>query len=119
MSSKIVLLAEDDEGIIQVVKMILENEGYTVLTAENEKEVMKILQKEVPGLVLLDVSLGGSNGGDIAKKIKQSEKTQKLPVVIVSANSETKEIAAASGADGFLLKPFDIDILISTVKKYC
>ncbi len=119
MNEKKVLLAEDDDGIIQVVTMILENEGYTVLTAENEKEVMQLLEKDLPGLVLLDVGLGGSNGGEIAKKIKHSEKTRDLPVLIVSANSETQEIATASGADGFLLKPFDIDILINTVKKYC
>lgn len=115
---KYILVAEDDDGIIQVVKLILESEGYSIKVARNEKEVRNLIGKRKPTVLLLDVSLGGSDGGILAKDIKMSEETKDIPVIIASANTETKSIAEKSQADGFLLKPFDIDTLLQTVKKY-
>lgn len=115
---KYILLAEDDEGIIQVVTMILENEGYTVRVATNEKEVQEALKRETPSLLLLDVSLGGTDGGALAASLKNQDETKNVPVIISSANTQTKEIAEKAKADGFLLKPFDIETLLTVVKKY-
>ena len=115
---KKILLAEDDERIVQVVKLILENEGYTILTARNAKEVHDVLSHEQPQLLLLDISLGGSDGSVLAKELKKDPATQSLPIVIASANSDTEVIAKESGADNFLLKPFEIDTLLSLVRQY-
>lgn len=113
-----ILLGEDDHSIADIVKLILEGEGYTVVHASDAKMVLAGAAEEKPKLILLDIGLAGSNGGDVAKKLKQREETAKIPVVMLSANSETEAIAKKAGADGFLLKPFDLDVLVKTVREY-
>lgn len=109
-----ILVGEDDESIATVVTMILSENGHTVIHASDEKSFLKNLSQE-PQLVLLDISLNGANGGAIAKKMKRDPKVSRIPIIIVSANGDTKEIAKKSGADGFLLKPFDLDQLLDVV----
>lgn len=115
---KKVLVVEDDRAIVEVVKIILETEGYTVLTADNEDDTYKIIEEEMPHIVLLDIWLGGHNGGGIAKTLKGATETKHIPVIMTSANNETEKIATMSGADGFLLKPFTINQLLETVKRH-
>jgi DNA-binding response OmpR family regulator len=115
---KKVLVAEDDKAIIEVVKIILENEGYEVFTADQGETVHKTISEEQPDVVLLDIWLYGEDGGQIAKKIKTTSGTKDIPVVLMSANNETEKITKDVGADDFLLKPFNIDDLLYIVRKY-
>ncbi len=112
-----ILLAEDDEAIAEVVTIILSDNGHTVLHSPDEKSFFKNLSAQ-PHLILLDISLSGANGATIAKKIKSDSKVSNIPLIMVSANTNTKEIAKKSGADGFLLKPFDLDELLDLVSKH-
>lgn len=115
---KRILLAEDDEAIIEVVKLILEQDGFAITVAENEEEVHKILKRQLPDLILLDIWLSGNDGGKIAKTLKADKEISSIPIVMISANNDTEKIAKESGADDFLLKPFDIDDLLRIVRKY-
>jgi DNA-binding response OmpR family regulator len=115
---KKILVAEDDKAIIDVVKIILENEGYVVYTADQGEVVHKIIKQQKPDMVLLDIWLYGEDGGDIAKEIKSSSHSKDLPIVLMSANNETEKITKKVGADDFLLKPFNIDDLLYIVRKY-
>lgn len=112
-----ILVAEDDQAIAEVVELILQNDGHEVLKVDNEKSLFSSLSQN-PQLILLDISLGGSNGGEITKKIKKDTNYSLIPLIIVSANSDTEMIAHNSGADGFLLKPFDMDDLLNLVASY-
>ena len=118
MTTQKILIAEDDRAILDVVKLLLENEGYEILISENEASVYELLVKNHPSLILLDIWLGGSDGGKIARQLKSQTSTKDIPVVMMSANNETEKITKASGADDFLLKPFNIDDLLHVVKKY-
>lgn len=116
--AKKILLVEDDQAILDVVKIILETEGYEVFLAESEDEIHKTIKTNPPQLILLDIWLSGHDGGRIARSLKSKKETQSIPIVMVSANNATETITKASGADGFLLKPFNVDELLHTVRKH-
>ncbi len=113
--AKKILIAEDDEAILDVVKSILESEGHTVLIPRDEHHLYKIVHEEVPDLILLDIWLQGADGGKIAKNLKAKPATKDIPVILMSANNSTERIAKEAGADGFLLKPFALEELLNII----
>ena len=115
---KKILVAEDDKAIIEVVKIILENEGYDVLMADQSEIIHQTIAAHNPDMILLDIWLFGEDGGQIAKTIKSKPPTKDIPLVLMSANNETEKITKEVGADDFLLKPFNIDDLLYIVRKY-
>jgi DNA-binding response OmpR family regulator len=115
---KKILVAEDDKAIIEVVRIILENEGYHVLTADNGELVYKTVEQHAPDMIFLDIWLFGEDGGQIAKTLKTKSHMKHIPLVMMSANNETEKITKEAGADDFLLKPFNIDDLLYMVKKH-
>ena len=117
MNGKI-LVAEDDAAIVEVMKIILEDAKYEIFTADSSKEIFSIIEEQNPNILLLDIWLSGENGGDIARMIRNDEKTKMLPIVMISANNEIEQIAKEVGAVGFLQKPFMIEDLLSIVKQH-
>lgn len=117
MGNKKILVADDDAAIVDVMQLLLQEEGYdviTTLTADNVEE----LTGEKPDMVLLDIWMSGVNGNEICKRIKANEATKNIPVVMFSANRDVKDIAMESGADDFIAKPFEINDLLNIVRKY-
>lgn len=115
---KKILIAEDDRAILEVVKIILENEGYQISATDNEEKIHSLLHESPPDLILLDIWLSGHDGGKIAKSLKSKNETKQIPIVMMSANNETEKITKDAGADDFLLKPFNIDDLLHIVRKH-
>lgn len=113
-----VLVAEDDESISEVMRIILEEEGYQVRIATNRNEILSLFEASLPAILFLDVRLGGESGEDIAKEILNDPRTKNVAVILVSADSETKEIAKRVGAHDFLLKPFDMRDLVALCQKH-
>lgn len=112
-----ILVVDDDEGIVEVVQIVLEGEGYVVRTATNKDDLQNIAN-DLPDLILLDVLLSGDDGRDICRKLKSDESTKHVPVIMLSAHSDASKVADAGGADDFLEKPFDVDVLIETVARH-
>jgi CheY-like chemotaxis protein len=112
-----ILVVDDDEGIVEVIQIVLEGEGYTVRTATNG-DCLQDLADNLPDLILLDVLLSGDDGRDICKSLKRNEATKHIPVIMLSAHSDASKVADAGGADGFLEKPFDVDGLIDIVAQH-
>ncbi len=115
---KKVFVAEDDQAIQEIITIILEGENYKVIVSDHGDKVIDEIVQEKPSLILLDIWLSGHDGGKIAKRLKSQEATKDIPIIIISANNATEKIAQAVGADGFLLKPFNIDDLVAIVKKH-
>ncbi len=115
---KAILLAEDDRSISEVMQIILEDEGYSVTHARNKIEITNALKKMLPDLIFLDIRLGGEDGEQIASELRTGTETSSIPLLILSADSKTENIAARVGADGYLLKPFDMDELIAITRRY-
>ncbi len=112
--AKRILVVDDDEGIVEVVQIVLEGEGYSVETSMNGMRFTQ-LSADMADLILLDVLLAGEDGREICKKLKRAELTKHIPVIMLSAHSDASKVADDSGADGFLEKPFDVDALIDVV----
>jgi CheY-like chemotaxis protein len=112
-----ILVVDDDEGIVEVIQIVMEGEGYTVRTATNG-DCLQDLADNLPDLILLDVLLSGDDGRDICKSLKSNEVTRHVPVIMLSAHSDASKVADAGGADDFLEKPFDVDRLIEIVAKH-
>jgi DNA-binding response OmpR family regulator len=115
--SKKILAVDDDSDILDVIRIILEEEGYEVFTLANGKHVFDVVEENDPDLILLDVMLGGLDGRDICRALKEHESFKKIPVVMISASHNLNNLLLMPGApDNFLAKPFDIDRLIEMVK---
>jgi len=114
---KRVLIVDDDEGILDATSLILEASGYSVDTTPRGEETYKKIDKFHPDVILLDVLMSGTDGREICKKLKASEKTRKIPIIMFSANPSARQTSLKTGANDFLNKPFDLDDLLNRVEK--
>lgn len=114
---KKILAADDDPAILEILTFILEDDGYEVKTTVNGR-TEQMAQEFLPNLILLDIWMAGLDGRFICKNLKQQKLTQHIPIIMISANKDTKKIAKEAGADDFMTKPFEMDDLLAMVKKY-
>jgi len=117
MIRKKILVADDNAGIVDVMKMVFENEGFDVITTMNGNNILKLCE-EKPDIIFLDVWMSGVDGNDICKQIKTSNGFNNIPVIIFSASRKIKQIAIDCGADDFLSKPFELKQLLSITHRY-
>jgi DNA-binding response OmpR family regulator len=115
--SKKILAVDDDHDIVDVIKIILEDEGYEVSTLTNGRNILDIISLIRPDLILLDVMLGGMDGREICKSIKDHPIFKYIPVVMISASHNLQSVLKLPGSpNDFLSKPFDIDHLVNKVR---
>ncbi len=114
---KKVLVADDDTAILEVVTYMLEDAGYDVKTTVDE-QTEAMAQQYVPNVILLDIWMSGMDGRKICKSLKTHKSTKHIPIIMISANKDTKKFAKESGADSFLAKPFEMEELLAKVAKY-
>ncbi len=114
----VIIVAEDDKAIIDVITIILQEEGYRTISVQQYDQLRKMLVQEPASLLLLDLWLTGENGSEICLALKQDPKTRDMPIIILSAHQQVEAIAKSAGADDVLQKPFDIDELIAKVKQH-
>ena len=110
-----ILLIEDEEDVIVLLRFRLEQEGYEVLSAENGVDGLRILQQEHPDLVLLDVMMPRMNGWETCKRIRQYSD---VPIIMLTAlGQETDKVRGLEmGADDYVTKPFSLAELIARVR---
>jgi signal transduction histidine kinase/ActR/RegA family two-component response regulator len=114
---KEIWVVDDDESILEMLEILLTQENYAVKTFSCGKDLLNHLNKEnKPDAILLDIVMRDSNGNDVTKKIKRGDELAEIPVVLMSANVNIKEMANDSKADMYIAKPFDIDVLLSVIK---
>ena len=118
MAQYTILVIDDEDDVRVVLKRTLETAGgYTVLTAGNGRDGIKLARKNLPDLVLLDIIMPGLDGFDVLRRLKSDYKTMSIPVVILSA--ETSEATKVKGAylysDLYLTKPITRDDLLDKV----
>lgn len=114
MANKI-LIVDDDNEIRKITGIYLENEGYEVIKAENGEQALKIIDKEEVDLILLDIMMPGIDGIETCIKVREKNV---MPIIFLSAKSEEldKIQGLASGADDYIVKPFNAMELIARVK---
>lgn len=117
MPDKKILVADDDSGIVDVMQIVLEDDGFDVITTMDGLNILKLCEQK-PDLIFLDIWMSGINGNIICKQLKMSDKFKHIPVIMFSANRNTKQISIECGADDFLAKPFEIGELLRLAHKY-
>lgn len=114
--SKKILIADDDEGIVDALTMILEVMGYDVESTYNGGEVLSAVENH-PDLILLDIWMSGYDGRDICKALKNNPLLKNIPVLMISASRGIKQSALDAGANDFMEKPFEMDSLLEHVDR--
>ncbi len=113
-----ILVCDDDDGILDMLSIILQSKGYSVVTEMHSKGIYERIEKEKPDLLLLDLWMPQLSGEEILKTLKNNPQTKGLPVVVISASRDGADVAKHSGADDFLEKPFDISKLVNKIQSY-
>ncbi len=112
---KKLLVVDDEADILEFLKVILEDEGYTAITTDKDDYLEKLQDDALPDLILLDLLLSGKDGREIVKYLKTNETTNHIPVIMFSAHPGAREMTKHAGADDFVAKPFDIDLFLKKI----
>jgi len=105
-----VLLVEDNEDNLQLVRFLLERDGYEVLCAHNGREGLALARQKLPNLILMDLSLPEIDGWEAAQLLKADQKTASIPLLALTAHTlpGDRQRALSMGFDGYLSKPIDV-----------
>jgi DNA-binding response OmpR family regulator len=110
-----ILVVDDDPDISMMLKMMLEYRGYKVITADRPDDIFHAISTHSFNLIIMDMLLSGINGTDICTKLKAQEDTRTIPVMMISAHPNARELCIKAGANDFMAKPFDMDDILNTV----
>ena len=113
---KTVLLIDDEPELLDVLEYYFKNLNFVVIAVPDVISVEGIV-KINPDIIVLDYHVEHKSGGELCQELKASQETQNIPVLMISADEQLSQLAAASCADGYLEKPFDISALNEAVKK--
>lgn len=115
---KKVLVIEDEQNIIAAVSFILSRDGWEVKTHANGHDAIDAVRARTPDIVILDVMLPGKSGFDILREIRSDPQFAKLPVLMLSARGQSKDLAMAeqAGADKYMTKPFSNAEVLNAVR---
>jgi len=113
------MVVDDEVQMVEATKIVLEDEGYQVITATSGDETLQKAEAEMPDLIFLDVVMPGRSGLETCKILKNQSKTRHIPVVMFTAlvRDVDRKLGAEAGADGHFTKPFSPDTLIAEVKR--
>ena len=112
------LLIDDDPNLILLVKDYLEFRGYEVITAENGREALEVLEQETPDMIICDVMMPEMDGYSLVSAIRQDPKTSWIPVLFLSAKGQSQDRVKGLniGADVYMVKPFEPEELVAQVE---
>lgn len=115
MSNNKVLIADDDENIVELIRLYMEKDGFSTVTARNGAEAIEKFKTETPAIVILDVMMPEMDGWQVCREIRR---VSNIPIIMLTAKGETfdKVLGLELGADDYMVKPFDTKELIARVK---
>jgi CheY-like chemotaxis protein len=119
MEKKKILLVDDEQGFVEIVKPYLESRKYNVIVANNGKEALEKVE-ENPDLILLDIIMPGIDGFEVLRRLRNNLRTRYIPVIMLTARGESKAILKAQdlGTTDYIIKPFSLKELLYLVKRY-
>lgn len=118
MSSKTILVVDDDEDFLGLIRDALKIDGYHVLQADNGQKCLDLAQSQHPDLIVLDVMMPGMDGYQTCIKLQQEETTAQIPVLMLTAKTQTvdKFMGLFAGAVEYMCKPVKIQTFLESVK---
>ncbi|HNW81917.1 MAG TPA: response regulator transcription factor [bacterium] len=118
MAKEKILLVEDEEDILNLMKYNLEREGFKVDGAASGEMALRIARETIPDIILLDLMLPGMDGLDVCRILKNDKNTQRIPIVMVTAKGEDSDVVTGLelGAEDYITKPFSPKVLVARIK---
>ncbi len=119
MANENILVVDDEEDVLELVRYNLDKSGYQVETASSGEEALTKARRKLPDLVILDLMLPGMDGLEVCKKLKNDAKTEGLPIIVLTAKGEETDVVTGLelGADDYVTKPFSPKVLIARVRR--
>lgn len=117
---KKILFVEDETFLVDMMKERLELNGYEMVAAYDGEEGLKKVEQEKPDLIILDSMMAKVDGFTVCRRVKADPKTKNIPVIIISAADRTElaKKSLSSGADDFLVKPYESEELLERIVKF-
>jgi len=118
MEKEKILVVDDEEDILELVRFNLSREGFKVISALTGEDALSLLQAEIPDLIVLDLMLPGIDGLEVARRLKSVDEFRRIPIVMLTAKGEEADIVTGLelGADDYITKPFSPRILVARIK---
>lgn len=115
---KRLLLIDDDPNLILLVKDYLEFRGYEVITAENGREALEVLELDIPDMIICDVMMPEMDGYALVQHVREDARTNWIPVLFLSAKGQSQDRVKGlnTGADVYMVKPFEPEELVAQVE---
>ncbi len=115
---KRILVVDDEEDILELVRYNLEKDGYRVTCVTTGEQALGTLRSEIPDAIVLDLMLPGQDGLDVCRKLKGSQDTRAIPIVMLTAKGEDADIVTGLelGADDYVTKPFSPRVLLARIR---
>lgn len=117
--TSLVLVAEDDPDILDLVVMVLEEDEYEVITAKNGAKALELARERKPDLCVFDVMMPKLDGTGVTKKMRSLKTTREIPIILLSARTQWEAVVRGreAGADEYLTKPFVAEDLQASVRR--
>lgn len=114
-----ILVCDDERSIVRLIQVNLERQGWEVITAYDGKDGLEKIMSEQPDIIVLDVMMPYMDGFEVLKNLRREPSTQKLPVVMLTAKAQDKDVFEGYhyGADVYLTKPFNPMELVTFIKR--
>ena len=112
-----IYILEDNADIGFILEVVLTEEGFNIHLYNCVSDLQAAVRKDLPDLFLLDVMLPDGNGIEMCHLIKTTTESSKLPVLMMSANTEAESVMECN-AEAFIQKPFDLDVVVNTIKAH-
>jgi CheY-like chemotaxis protein len=116
--NKCILFCDDDKGVLEVSRIIFEEKGYKVVLCDSSEDILSKVKEVKPDVIFLDLMMPGPGGEEIFRTLKADKNTSRIPIIIILAHNDADQIAQEAGADDFISKPFDIEVLKLKAEKY-
>ena len=119
LMAKEILIVDDEPSIVIPIQFLMEQQGYSVIVAENGEDALDIIHKYEPDLVLLDIMLPGIDGYEVCEIVRLNPKYRHIKIIFLTAKGREVEIAKgmALGADAYITKPFSNAEVVEKVKE--
>lgn len=117
MSRGTVLVVDDDDAIVEVIRSALEDEGYRVLSAV-DGAALGLARDQRPDLILLDIMMPVMDGVEVSRRLRADSTTARIPIIVMSANSRLSSVAEAMPVNDRLPKPFELVDLFDAVERW-
>jgi len=119
MAKESILIVDDEEDVLELIRFNLDKNGYKVETAVTGEKALTEARAKLPDLVILDLMLPGIDGLGVCKRLKSDIRTEHIPIIMLTAKGEESDIVTGLelGADDYVTKPFSPKVLIARVRR--